>query len=244
MATRTRGARRPEPPATTGRHDAQSPAVPRVMPPNGADRRLVSAWGRRWLAPGLLVLLALGAWETGVRLAVAIDASVVVERAIYPLVVASQTVPIPALAPLLLIWLGYGLLPKVLVTALVGFFPIVVNSVDGLRSTDREVLALLRSLGAGRWARFRLARLPSALPFVFTGARVAIAVCVIGAVFGELVGSKAGLGYLLTRSMAQFQTERVVAAIVLLSAMGTGLFAILAYTERVLLPWRRFVIEQ
>ena len=247
----------------------------------------------RWLAPGMLVLSAIGVWEAGVRLAetprwllpppsvvartlitdrallldhawvtlveillgfglallvgvllaVAIDASPVLDRALYPLIIASQTVPIPALAPLLLIWFGYGLLPKVVVTALVGFFPIVVNAVDGLRATDREVLALLRSFGAGRWTRFRLARLPSALPFVFSGAKIAVAVCVIGAVFGELVGAEAGLGYLLTHAIAQFQTDRVVAAIVLLSLIGIGLFTAVALAERALLPWRRYVSD-
>ena len=245
----------------------------------------------RWLAPGLVVLFAVGAWEAAVRvtatprwllpppsavartlvtdralllehawptlivillgfglallagvlLAVAIAGSPILERAVYPLIIASQTVPVPALAPLLLVWFGYGLLPKVLVAALVGFFPIVVNSVDGLRATDGEVLALLRSFGAGRWTSFRLARLPSALPFVFSGAKVAVAVCVIGAIFGELVGAKAGLGYLLTRAIAQFQTERVVAAVLLLSLIAIGLFAAVAAAERVLLPWRRYV---
>jgi len=180
------------------------------------------------------------ALAAGALLAVAIDASRVVERTLYPIVVASQTVPIAALAPLLLIWFGYGLLPKVLVTALVGFFPITVNGVDGLRATDREVVDLLRSLGAGRWGVFRLARLPSALPFVFSGAKVAVAVCVIGAVFGELVGSSAGLGYLMRRSAGQFLTARVFACVVLLSLMGIGLFALLALGERLLLPWRRY----
>ena len=180
----------------------------------------------------------------GVLTAVAIAFFPLLERALYPLVVASQTVPIPALAPLLLIWLGYGLAPKVLVTALVAFFPIVVNTVDGLRATDREVLALLRTRGAGRWARFRLARLPSALPFVFSGAKVAVAVSVIGAVFGELVASKAGLGYLLVRATAQFQTARVFAAVVLLSVIGVGLFVLVALLERRLLPWRRWMLEE
>lgn len=268
--------------------------------PFGADDAALAAlgrdWGRaapvrRWLAPALLIALALVVWEVWVRLArtprwllpppsaiartlvvdrallfhhtwttarevllgfalalaaglvlaVAIDGSVVLERAIYPIVVASQTVPIPALAPLLLIWFGYGLLPKVLVTALVGFFPIVVNTVDGLRATDREVIDLLRTLGAGRRARFRLAKLPAALPSVFSGAKVAVTVCVIGAVFGELVGSSAGLGYLLTRSRAQFLTTRVFASVLLLSLIGVGLFALVALAERLLLPWRRFV---
>ena len=176
----------------------------------------------------------------GILLAAAIDSSAILSRAVYPLVIASQTVPIPALAPLLLIWLGYGLSPKVLVTALVAFFPIVVNTVDGLRATDGEVLALLRSMGAGRWTRFRLARLPSALPYVFSGARIAVAVSVIGAIIAELIASSAGLGYLLVRATAQFQTARVFAAVLLLSLIGVGLFALVALAERLLLPWRRY----
>jgi ABC-type nitrate/sulfonate/bicarbonate transport system permease component len=188
------------------------------------------------------VMLGFGlALAAGLLLAVAIDASLVLERTIYPIVIASQTIPIVALAPLLLIWFGYGLLPKVLVTALIAFFPIAVNTVDGLRSTDRELLNLLRSLGAGRWRRFRLAKAPSALPFLFSGARIAVTVSVIGAVFGELVGASAGLGYLMTRSAAQFLTARVFACIVLLSLIGIGLFAIIAIIERLALPWRRYI---
>jgi ABC-type nitrate/sulfonate/bicarbonate transport system permease component len=225
---------------------AETPAW--LLPPPSAIGR--SLWVDRALlaqhATVTLVEVLLGfglALTVGVLLAAAIDGSVVLERALYPVIVASQTVPVPALAPLLLIWLGYGLAPKVVVTALVAFFPIVVNAVDGLRATDHEVLALLRSLGAGRWARFRLAKLPQALPFVFSGARVAVAVSVIGAVFGELVGAKAGLGYLLSRSTAQFQTARVFAAIVVLSLIGVGLFLVVALAERLLLPWRRFTVD-
>lgn len=175
----------------------------------------------------------------GVLIATLIDASPAISRAVYPLVVASQTVPIPAIAPLLLIWFGYGLLPKVIVTALVAFFPIVVSTVDGLRSSDPEIDDLLRSLGASRWQRFRMLRVPSALPAFFSGAKIAVAISVIGAVFGELVGSKAGLGYLLTRSIAQFQTERVMAAIVLLSVIAGGLFGLVSLLERLSIPWRR-----
>lgn len=176
----------------------------------------------------------------GVGLGIAVFRSRTLDRALYPIIIASQTVPIPALAPLLLIWFGYGLLPKVLVTALVGFFPIVVNTVEGLRSTDRDVVNLLRSFGASPGKVFRLAEFPSSLPSIFAGAKIAVAICVIGAVFGELVGAKAGLGYLMTRAIAQFETPRLVAAIVLLSIMGTGLFGIIGLIERVVLPWRTF----
>ncbi|MGB3305837.1 MAG: ABC transporter permease [Thermomicrobiales bacterium] len=190
------------------------------------------------------VLIGFGlALVAGITVGIAIDASRVLERAIYPLIIASQTIPMVALAPLLLIWFGYGLTPKVLITALVCFFPIAVNTVDGLRVADRETLAMLSSMGASAWQRFRLVKIPASLPSLFTGARIAITFSVIGAVFGELVGASEGLGYLMQRSAAQFQTARVFAAIVILSLMGIGLFSLVTLLERVLLPWRRFVTE-
>jgi ABC-type nitrate/sulfonate/bicarbonate transport system permease component len=190
------------------------------------------------------VLLSFGlGLAAGIATGVAIDSSAILRRAIYPLIIASQTIPMVALAPLMLIWFGYGLLPKVLITALIGFFPIAVNTVDGLRSADREMLALLRTMGATAVQRFRLVRVPAALPLVFSGARIAITFCVIGAIFGELVGSSSGLGYLMERSAAQFQTARVFACIAILSAMGIGLFSIIALIERLLLPWRRYLTD-
>ena len=223
--------------------------VPRwlVPPPSAVARSLVDdrvLLVENGLVTLLTVLVGFGlALVAGVLLAVAIDVSPTLDRALYPLLIGSQTVPVPALAPLLLIWFGYGLLPKVLVTALIAFFPIVVNTVAGLRSPDPELIAMLRAFGAGRWRRFWLVKAPSAVPYVFTGARIGAAVAVIGAIFGELVGAQAGLGYLLTRAMAQFQTARVVAAIFLLSLMGIGLFGLVALLERLLVPWRREVPE-
>jgi ABC-type nitrate/sulfonate/bicarbonate transport system permease component len=219
--------------------------VPQWLLPSPTDvgRSLIE--DRDILIPNALVTLSevlIGfalALASGITLGAAVYRSPLLERALYPLIIASQTVPIPAIAPLLLVWFGYGLLPKVLVTALVGFFPIVVNTVEGLRSTDRDVINLLRSFGAPPSRIFRLAEFPTSLPSIFAGARIAIAICVIGAIFGELVGAKAGLGYLMTRAIAQFETPRLVAAIVLLSLMATGLFALVGLVERVVLPWRR-----
>jgi ABC-type nitrate/sulfonate/bicarbonate transport system permease component len=180
----------------------------------------------------------------GVTVGVVIASSRVLERAVYPIIIASQTIPMVALAPLLLIWFGYGLAPKVIVTALVCFFPIAVSTVDGLRTVDREVVALLRTFGAGRWKRFWLASVPSALPSLFSGIRVAITFSVIGAVFGELVGASEGLGYLMQRAAAQFQTARVFAALFILAGIGIGLFALATLIERLVLPWRRFLQEE
>lgn len=184
------------------------------------------------------VLVGFGlSFAIGVTLAIAIAYSRTLERAIYPFVIASQTIPVIAIAPILLIWFGYGLLPKVIVVALICFFPIVVNMVDGLRSVDPELVSLMRSLGATRRQIFTKAQLPASLPFLFSGTKVAIAVSVIGAVIGEWVGASAGLGYFMVRSASQFQTARVFAAILVLSAMGIALFAAVALSERCLLPW-------
>ena len=215
-----------------------------LLPPPSAiaqalvdDRALLASHARVTLVEVLLGFAL--AVVAGVALGAAIDASPTLRRALYPLVVASQTIPLIALAPLFLIWFGYGLLPKVLVTALIAFFPITVGTVDGLRATDEDTRDLFASLGAGRWAYFRHAKVPAALPAILSGAKIAVAVSVIGAVFGELFGSSQGLGYLLQRSMSQFLTARVFASIAILSAMGVLLFLAVSAIERWLTPWRR-----
>src|SRR5215467_132128 len=173
----------------------------------------------------------------GVLLACGIAASRTLERALYPFVIASQMAPIIVIAPLLLIWVGYGLAPKVIVVALTAFFPIVVNMVDGLRSVDPDAVNLLRTMGANRWQIFVKVQVPTSLPFLFSGLRVAMAVSVIGAVIGEWVGSSQGLGYLMIRSKPQFLTERVFAAIVMLSVMGVALFVLVGVVEKLAIPW-------
>jgi ABC-type nitrate/sulfonate/bicarbonate transport system permease component len=173
----------------------------------------------------------------GVLLACGIAVSRTLERALYPFVIASQMVPIIVIAPLLLIWVGYGLAPKVIVVALTAFFPIVVNMVDGLQSADPDVVNLLRTMGASRWQIFVKVQVPTSLPFLFSGLRVAMAVSVIGAVIGEWVGSSQGLGYLMIRSKPQFLTERVFAAIVVLSVMGVALFVLVGVIEKLVIPW-------
>ena len=180
----------------------------------------------------------------GVLLATAIGMSRTLERALYPFIIASQTIPIIVIAPMLLIWVGYGLAPKVIVVALISFFPIVVNMVDGLKSVDRDMVNLMRTLGANRRQVFFKVQVPTSLPYLFSGMRVAIAVSVIGAVIGEWVGSSEGLGYLMLRSKPQFLTERVFASIVILSALGIGLFASVGILERIAIPWRRPATEE
>ena len=175
----------------------------------------------------------------GVGLAVAITNSRLVERALHPYVIASQAIPIIAIAPVLVVWFGFGLLPKVIVIVLITFFPIVINTVDGLRNVDPEMMVLMRSMGASRWQIFKIVQFPSALPLFFSGAKIAAAVSVIGAILAEWVGASEGLGYLITRSSAQFLTARVFASILVLSVMGIVLFYAVSYVERLATPWAR-----
>ncbi|MBM4404713.1 MAG: ABC transporter permease [Chloroflexi bacterium] len=183
---------------------------------------------------GFAVALAVGA-----ALAVAISQSRLAERALYPYVVASQAVPVIAIAPVLVVWFGFSLMPKIIVIVLITFFPITINMVDGIRSVDPDLVSLMRSMGATRWQVFKLVQMPSALPYFFSGAKVAAAVSVIGAIFGEWVGANEGLGYFLKYSSAQFLTARVFASIVVLALMGLILFSAVAFVERKALPWAK-----
>jgi ABC-type nitrate/sulfonate/bicarbonate transport system permease component len=162
-----------------------------------------------------------------------------VRDAAYPLLVASQAVPIPLVAPLFVIAFDYGIGPKIAIVALVCFFPIVVNLADGLRATPPELLKMMRSLGASRLAILRKVELPNALPQLFTGLKIAATVSVIGAVFGEAAGAEDGLGYLVLLDNHDLQTPRAYAGSVLLAAMGVALFVMTALAERVAVPWNR-----
>lgn len=175
----------------------------------------------------------------GIGLALLIFSSRTIERAVYPLVIATQTVPIFAIAPLLIVWLGYGLLSKVAMAALIVFFPIVVNTVDGLRAADPDAVNLLLILGATPPQVLMKIRAPAALPLLFSGIRIAIATSVIGAVIGEWVGSTRGLGFLMIHANAQLHIDLVFAAIFVLSLMAVGLFLAVTGLEWLLLPWRR-----
>ena len=184
------------------------------------------------------VLLGFGvALALGVILAGLIASFPTFQRAVYPFVIASQTVPIIVIAPLLLIGVGYGLAPKIIVVALIAFFPIVVNTVDGLRGVDADMVNMMRTLGASRRQVFVKVQVPTALPFLFSGVKVAITFSVIGAVIGEWVGASAGLGYLTRVSVPLFLTARSFGAVVILSVMGVSLFVAVALLERLLLPW-------
>lgn len=174
---------------------------------------------------------------SGLLLAVAIDLSSFLRRALYPLLVVSQTVPIMAVAPLLVIWLGYSIWPKIIVVALVCFFPIVVTTADGLQSADPDLLSLLQVMGASRQQVFFKVRVPGALPAMFSGIKIAVTYSVIGAIIGEWVGASKGLGVFMLRASNSFRTDWVFAAIVISSLLSILLFAAVVVTERLLLPW-------
>ena len=175
----------------------------------------------------------------GVVLAVVMHLHRPVRDAAYPLLVASQAIPIVVLAPLFVLAFDYGMGPKVAIVALICFFPITVNVLDGLRSAPAELLKLMRSLGASRLQTLRKVELPSALPSFFTGLRVAATVSVIGAVFGEWAGADEGLGRLVLLANNQLQTPRAYAGIVLLTLMAVALFALVTLADRLLCPWNR-----
>jgi putative hydroxymethylpyrimidine transport system permease protein len=183
---------------------------------------------------GLGILAAL---VLGFGLAVALHFSGTLRRGTYPLLVASQAVPIVIVAPLLVVWFGFGIVPKLAIIALVCFFPVVVTTLDALASVDPDQLKLLRTLDASRWQAFRYAEAPAALPAALSGAKIAVAVAVIGAVFAEYAGSSSGLGHLMLQAIPQLETARAYAAVVLLAAFAVALFSALALAERRLVPW-------
>lgn len=181
---------------------------------------------------GFLLALAFG-----LPMAVAVANSRPLNLMFYPLLVALQSVPKIALAPIILVWLGTGLESKLAIVWLVAFFPVIIDTAAGLRSTPRELLELARSLNATPMQVFTKVQLPASLPFVFTGAKVAITLAVIGAVIGEFVGSSEGLGYLLLSATSQLDTPLAFAALLALSLLGLLVYALVVGVERLAAPW-------
>ena len=210
--------------------DLLVPAPSQVAESLWEDRELLAEHG--WVTlKEILVGVALSV-VLGAAFAVAMHLSDTLRRAFYPLLVASQAIPIVAIAPVLVIWLGYGIGPKLAVIVLICFFPVTVNALDGLRSVDPAAIRMMRTLDAGRAAILRRLELPAALPQFFSGAKVAVAVAAIGAVFGEYVSADEGLGFLIKQAQAQLLTARVFAAVAVLSAFAIGLFGLLSVLER------------
>ena len=171
--------------------------------------------------------------------AIALDRVAWARRAVEPLLVGSQTVPIVAIAPLIVVWFGFGLVPKVLVVVLVTFFPITIALLDGFASTPADAAELMRSFGASTGQTFRKVRWPSGLPGFFTGLRISATYAVVAAVIGEYVGATDGLGIWMQLSQRSFRTDLVFAAILLTAALSVALYGVVVITERLAIPWWR-----
>ncbi|MEM7539008.1 MAG: ABC transporter permease [Chloroflexota bacterium] len=173
----------------------------------------------------------------GLGLAALLDVSPWLRRAVYPILVTSQTIPILALAPLLVVWFGFGIMPKILIVVLFCFFPVAINTSDGLNAADPEYIDLLRAMGANRYQIWRKVRLPASLPYFFSGLRIAATYSVVAAIVGEWVGAQQGLGIYMLRSANAFRTESLFAAIVISSVLSLLIFFGVFIAERVAIPW-------
>jgi ABC-type nitrate/sulfonate/bicarbonate transport system permease component len=215
---------------------------PQLLPtPMAVWRALIAERGLLWqntLVTLEETIIGFGAaLLAGIFFATVIDFSPWLRQALYPLLVTSQTIPIITLAPLLVLWFGFGLVPKVVIITLICFFPIVVALADGLRSCDLELIKLYRAFGAGPLRVYWSVRLPGALPALFSGIRIAVSYSVIGAIFGEYVAASAGLGYFIELKQHSFATAAEMAAIVVTAALSVSLFLLVALIERLALPW-------
>jgi ABC-type nitrate/sulfonate/bicarbonate transport system permease component len=178
----------------------------------------------------LSVVLAIAA-------AIALDRWEPIRRAVEPLLVTSQTIPVVAIAPLFVIWFGFGPLPKLLIVVLVTFFPVTIALLDGFGRVDPEAMALMRSIGATARQTFRKLRWPTALPSLFTGLRISVVYAVIGAIFGEYVGATEGLGIWMKLSQNSFRTDLVFGAILLTAIVSVALYVGVGVVERLVVPW-------
>jgi NitT/TauT family transport system permease protein len=216
--------------------------APYLLPsPESILRRLVRDWRLLSLGTGytlMSVMLGFGLSVCiGVPLALLIVANATLERLLMPVVVMSQTVPKVAIAPILIIWLGFGLWPKVAITFLIALFPIVVSTAVGLKSVETDMIDLVRSMGANQMKLLLRVRMPNALPHMFAGLKIAICLAVVGAIVGEFVGSDNGLGYLILTSAGSLDGPSTWAALIILIVMGSVLFAIVGWIEEIVIPW-------
>lgn len=185
------------------------------------------------------VIGILAALVVSALLSAAIDLSKPTRRVVYPLLVASQSIPVLVIAPLFVIWFGFGLLPKILVIILVTFFPTTVALLEGFNSTEPEASNLIRSMGAGRFKEFWMLRVPTALPFFFAGLRVAVSFAVLAAIFGEWVGASVGLGVYMELEKNALRTDLVFAAVVVTAALSMVLYGLTFLIQNLTMPWYR-----
>lgn len=227
-------------------------AIPAIVlpPPSSVIRQLWFLFATGTILPHLQITLTeiLAGFGLGAGMALVIGTLIamfrIVDRIVFPYIVALQAIPKVAIAPLLIIWFGFGLESKILMTAVIAFFPVLVNTVVGLKSVEQDRLDLMTALEAGRWKTFRYVRLPTALPFIFAGLDVASVLSVIGAIVGEFVGAKGGLGYLVLAYNANLDIAAVFAVLVVLAAIGISLHLAVLAVQRRLMFWNTAGIDR
>jgi ABC-type nitrate/sulfonate/bicarbonate transport system permease component len=195
-------------------------------------------WENSWVTLREILLGIAAGVLAGIALAVAMRFSDLLRDAVFPLTVALQAVPVVVLAPILVIWFNYGIWPKVIIVAIACFFPIVVSTLDGLRSVDPEAVKMMRTLDASRWAIFRRVEAPTALPSFFSGAKIAVAIAPVVALFAELAGANSGLMLLITQANNSFREALVFAAVTVLAVIGVLLVGLTALAQRLVVHWR------
>lgn len=222
---------------------------PLVLPlPTAVARALVQnlldgfLWPHLWVTLSEIVLGFVGGSVLGVGLGSLVALAPLVQRVLNPYIIASQAMPKLALAPLFVIWCGFGIAPKALIAALIAFFPLFENTLTGLRTVDTETLDLFRMLGASRWQVFSKLLLPNAVPYLFAGLRVAIVLSVVGAVVGEYIGANKGLGALIMASQGMMDTTLMFAVFIVLTLVGIVLYQLVVYCERLVLTRRARII--
>lgn len=214
-----------------------------ILPyPSDIIKELLAKWGyllaHTWVTAYEALLGFLLSVVVGFLVAVLIVWSKVIERTLMPVLVFLQAMPKVAVAPLFIIWLGFGPLPKILVTVLICFFPVVINTAVGMASVDNEMLELIKSMAAKKSQVFTKVRIPNSLPFFFTSLQISIVLALVGAIVGEFVGADAGLGYLIQVANANLQTKLLFSCIVILVLLGAAFFYAISMCERLIMPWK------
>ena len=195
-------------------------------------------WENTWVTLREILLGLAAGVLAGVLLALPMRFSTLLRDAAYPLAVAAQAIPIVAIGPILVVWFGFGIVPKIVIVALAIFFPVLVSTLDGLRSVDPEAVKMMRTLDGSRWAIFRRVEVPTALPSFFSGLKIAAAIAPIVALFAELIGSSSGLGRQIQSDNANLEIPRMFAAVVILMLIGVVLFGLTALAQRLVVRWR------
>jgi ABC-type nitrate/sulfonate/bicarbonate transport system permease component len=195
-------------------------------------------WENTWVTLREILLGLAAGVAAGVLLALPMRFSSLLRDTFFPLAIATQAVPVVVVAPILVVWFGFGIVPKIVIVAFACFFPVLVNTLDGLRGVDPEAVKMMRTLDASRWATFRRVEVPTALPAFFTGFKVAAAFAPVVALFAELVGSSAGLMHQIQTDNANLEVARMFAAVAIVTVIGIVLFGLATLAERLMVRWR------